>query len=210
MYEDQRLSYIYGSEKTVKRAAKKFTSALKTFPKRINWTKVSFSMGQILESYVSDTDIFIYISSHPDYSYYDTCIHGNATVPNKFDLDKDLEIHVDISEDLFYNRVPVTHEYIEYFENMFVLTFIHELTHTTQFDDDKFEEYKGSKKEQYLSSPFELDAYSAECAYDMVHNNVKRTTTEAYLRYNSVRDRNVFRKFRDMTLEKYTYLKKHK
>ena len=119
-------------------------------------------------------------------------------------------IDVDISEDLFYNRIPVNLEYIKHFESMFILTFIHELTHTTQFDDEIELELNGSQKEQYLSSPFELDAYSAECAYAMVQNGGKRTVTEAYLRYNSVRDRNVFRKFRDMTLTKYTYLKNHK
>ena len=44
----------------------------------------------------------------------------------------------------------------------------------------------------------------------MLQNGGKRTITEAYLRYNSVRDRKVFRKFRDMVLEKFTYLKNHK
>lgn len=209
MSDYKRLSYIYSSEDTARKAAGIFTKAFRKFPKRINWTKVSFKMGQILEKYV-DADIFIYISAEPTYTYYDTCIDGASTVPSLFELDKDIEIDVGISEDLFYNRIPVNDDYIKHFESMFILTFIHELTHTTQFDDEVKMELRGSKREQYLSSPFELDAYSAECAYDMTKNGGKRTTTEAYLRYNSVRDRNVFRKFRDMTLEKYTYLKNHK
>ena len=211
MSDHQRLSYIYNSEDTAREAAGIFAAAFSKFPKRINWTKVSFEMGQILEKYVDPSaDIFIYISAHPTYTYYETCINGASTVPRLDEPDRDLEIDVDISEDLFYNRIPVNPEYIKHFESMFILTFIHELTHTTQFDDEIELELNGSQKEQYLSSPFELDAYSAECAYAMVQNGGKRTVTEAYLRYNSVRDRNVFRKFRDMTLTKYTYLKNHK
>ena len=182
MEDSERLSYIYGGVSVAKSAVKKYTSALLKFPQKI----------------------------HPTYDFYDTCIHGQASVPNRYDYEKDIEIHVDISEDLFYNRILITPEYIQHFERMFVLTFIHELTHTTQYDDKVKEQLSGSKREQYLSSSFELDAYSTECAYEMLQNGGKRTTTEAYLRYNSVRDRQVFRKFRDMVLEKFTYLKNHK
>lgn len=210
MEDSERLSYIYGGVSVAKSAVKKYTSALLRYPQKINWTKVSYKMGQVLEQYVNDTDVFIYISAHPTYDFYDTCIHGQASVPNRYDYEKDIEIHVDISEDLFYNRILITPEYIEHFEKMFVLTFIHELTHTTQYDDKVKEQLSGSKREQYLSSSFELDAYSTECAYEMLQNGGKRTITEAYLRYNSVRDRKVFRKFRDMVLEKFTYLKNHK
>lgn len=210
MEDSERLSYIYGGIVVAQKAIKKFTSALLRHPKKINWTKVSYKMGQVLEQHVIDTDIFIYISADPSYSFYDTCIHGQASVPSKWDCEKDLEIHVDISEDLFYNRILITPEYIEHVERMFVLTFIHELTHTTQYDDKVKEQLRGSKREQYLSSCFELDAYSTECAYEMSLNGGLRTTTEAYFRYNSVRDRKIFRKFRDMTLEKFAYLKNYK
>ena len=186
MEDSERLSYIYGGVSVAKSAVKKYTSALLKFPQKINWTKVSYKMGQVLEHYVNDTDIFIYISAHPTYDFYDTCIHGQASVPNRYDYEKDIEIHVDISEDLFYNRILITPEYIQHFERMFVLTFIHELTHTTQYDDKVKEQLSGSKREQYLSSSFELDAYSTECAYEMLQNGGKRTTTEAYLRLSLI------------------------
>lgn len=210
MEDSQRLSYIYGSVDAAKKASHKYIAALNNFPKRVNWTKVSYRMGQTLESYVGDCDVFIFISENPNYNYFDTCISGQATVPDKINPERDLEIHVDISSDLFNNTIPITKEYEDYFQHMFVLTFIHELTHSTQYDDMIEQKLTGSKKERYLASPFELDAYSTECAYEMHQNGGKRTTTEAYLRYNSVRDRKVFRKFRDMTLEKFAYLKNYK
>jgi hypothetical protein len=208
--DDQRLAYIYGGAEAAKKASKKLTTSLAKFPKKINWTKVSYRMGQSLESYLGDCDVLIDISEKPEYNYYETCISGAATVPSDESPERDVEIHVDLSSDLYNNNILATEEYNEYFEKMFTLTFIHELTHSTQYDDKIPFETKGSRRERYLASAFEVDAYSTECAYDMFAYGGKRTKTESYLRYNSVRDRNVFRKFRDMTLEKYTYLRNYK
>lgn len=203
--DDERLAFIFGGVSAAKKATKKFVNALHKFPRKINWTKISYRMGQSLESYLDcDCDVFIFISQNPQYTHYDTCVSGAATVPNKFSPERDLEIHIDISPDLYNNTIPVTDEYCKYFEKLFTLTFIHELTHTTQYDD--LIEHNDS----YFESPFEIDAYSTECAYEMSLNGGIRTTTEAYLRYNSVRDRKIFQKFRDMTVDKFNYLKNHK
>jgi len=213
MLENRRLSFIYGSIDIAKEAFFSYSSAFESFPHTIQWSTIALSMGQLLESYIATRykcETLVEISCNPEYVLYDTCISGFTTVSSEYCPEKDLEIQIDLSSDLYNNSILMTDDYIRIFQHMFVLTFIHELTHVTQYDDLDVEILKGSKKEQYLSSAFEIDAYSTECAYDVYCNGGFRTKTEAYQRYNAVRDRSVFREFRDTTLEKVTYLQNDK
>ena len=77
------------------------------------------------------------------------------------------------------------------------------MTHSMQFDDNK------DLVDDYYSSPFEIDAYSSELAFDMHLFNRKATECDAYDRYRNV-DKKVSSKMYELAKQKYEYLKKHK
>ena len=77
------------------------------------------------------------------------------------------------------------------------------MTHSMQFDDNK------DQVDDYYSSPFEIDAYSSELAFDMHLFNRKATECDAFDRYRNV-DKKVSSKMYELAKQKYEYLKKHK
>lgn len=203
-FERDRLKFIIGSYIPAKNAFLKIKSFMMTNSHFVKWKNVSKSVSKILTNYTG-TKCKIYFCPNDDFTFYDIVVHGAATVPDEYNCESDLDIYVDMSKDLFSNSLTLSDSFFEEFEKLFILTFIHELTHTTQYDDDI--NYDGSTKLKYLSNPLEMDAYSMELACNMRLYNEKRTYCESYYRYNMLKDRKVFREFVEMTLEKFEFLK---
>jgi hypothetical protein len=146
-----------------------------------------------------------YISIRKDKScaLYELNYDGAANVPQEHYSESEIEITINLSPELYTRQLFIPEEQWEKYEQQFVLTFVHELTHSLQFDDQK------EKFNDYFSSPFEIDAYSSELAFDMFLYKRKEKACDAYARYATI-DTKVFNKMRTLAKEKYQYLKKTK
>lgn len=169
-----------------------------------HWLNTSKVMGKELQKYTG-FDCYVTFRKDPNFALYDISICGSADVPDECYREKELDINIVMSPELYTRKLFLGSDanLIQDIRESFVLTFIHELNHTTQFDD-------GSTYADYYSSPLEIDSYSSELAFDMFLYNRKRSFCESYKRYNTLKKRDVFREFRDMSLRKYQYLKKYK
>ena len=68
---------------------------------------------------------------------------------------------------------------------------------------------KKKKDNDYFSSPFEIDAYSSELAFDMFLYNKEEKTCDSYARYATI-DNKIANKMRSQARKKYSYLKNNK
>ena len=133
-------------------------------------------------------DVEITIQNDDDIIY--PAIAGYAVVPTDEWDAPSLEVIVSIPP----------HMDIDHMRQEFIHTLVHEYTHTTQIDD-------GVDPENYLENPLEIDAYSAEAAYQIAYEEISITETHAF---NSYADGNVsadvMDKFISETIEKSKYI----
>jgi hypothetical protein len=166
------------------------------------WCKCAHSMGAYIEEQIGFS-CYISIRKDKSYALYELNYDGAANVPQEHYSESEIEITINLSPELYTRQLIIPEEQWEKYEQQFVLTFVHELTHSLQFDDQK------EKFNDYFSSPFEIDAYSSELAFDMFLYKKKEKACDAYMRYAKI-DTKVSNKMRTMAKEKYQYLKKTK
>lgn len=171
--------------------------------KKFYWHKIASRIEKQLELY-SNFEIFCEVKSNKSLFDYETIIQGTAIVPSYEFTESEINIDIQVSPTLFATSLPITIDFYFEFEKLFLLTYIHEVAHTTQIDDNC---YQYANFVEYLSNPLEIDAYSSELAFDMFLHDRKRTNCESYRRYNRLKKRDVFREFRDMSMKKYQFLK---
>ena len=114
------------------------------------------------------------------------------------------EITINLSPEFYTQQLSIPEDAWENYKQQLTLTFIHELTHSLQLDDGKKQKYN-----DYFSSPFEIDAYSSELAFDMFLYNKEEKTCDSYARYATI-DTKVSNKMKTLAKEKYQYLKNTK
>ena len=169
-------------------------------------------MSEVLNEYISpkySCDCNVAIVWDDSFVGYDLQVRGAATVLSVDDYDTDIDIDIIISKALYDNDILINPAFCSKLNHVFTLTFIHELTHTTQFDDQSKERLCGNATERYLSSSFEIDAYSMECAYEMFMGDTK-LHIESYLLYQPLRNLATFNTFMKLVDLKLAHLKSYK
>ena len=179
---------------------KGYTKSTKRYIKA--WHDLSREMSDYAEQHF---DFGCYISIRKDRScaLYELNYDGAANVPQEHYEDSEMEISINLSPELYSRQLYIPDEQWIKYKEQFILTFVHEMTHSMQFDDNK------DLVDDYYSSPFEIDAYSSELAFDMHLFNRKATECDAFDRYRNV-DKKVSSKMYELAKQKYEYLKKHK
>tara|TARA_B100001996_G_C18621205_1_gene577802 strand:+ start:482 stop:1096 length:615 start_codon:yes stop_codon:yes gene_type:complete len=170
-----------------------------------NWHACANKMESLLEKELGFS-CYVTIRKDKDHALYDMTFDGAANVPEEHFSESELEITVNLSPEMYTQQLFVPESTWKKYKQHFTLTFIHELTHSLQFDNgDTQNDY-----EDYFSSPFEIDAYSSELAFDMFLYAKPKTQCEAFMRYSKIKDRKIFEKFTNLTEKKYGYLKNNK
>tara|TARA_B100001996_G_C18601001_1_gene569847 strand:+ start:563 stop:1183 length:621 start_codon:yes stop_codon:yes gene_type:complete len=172
-----------------------------------SWRNCSFKMGELIEEQLG-FPCYINIRKDRTHALYELTYDGAANVPQEHYSESEIEITVNLSPELYTHQLYIPEEQWERYKEQFVLTFVHELTHSLQFDDSK-DGQAFNFDSDYFSSPFEIDAYSSELAFDMFLYKKKEKACDAYARYATI-DTKVADKMRTLAKEKYQYLKNTK
>ena len=202
------LDFVKSSLGCIDEAFKEFKDSYNTlkfgFRKPIShWHGCANRMDEILEN---ELDFSCYVNIRKDRSHalYEMTFDGAANVPEEHISESELEITINLSPEFYTQQLSVPEDAWENYKQQLTLTFIHELTHSLQLDDGK-----KKKDNDYFSSPFEIDAYSSELAFDMFLYNKEEKTCDSYARYATI-DNKIANKMRSQARKKYSYLKNNK
>lgn len=202
------LDFVKNSLGCINEAFKEFKDSYNTlkfgFRKPIShWHGCANRMEEILEEEL-DFSCYVNIRKDRTHALYELTYDGAANVPQEHYSESELEITINLSPELYTQQLSIPEDAWENYKQQLTLTFIHELTHSLQLDDGKKQ-----KNKDYFSSPFEIDAYSSELAFDMFLYNKEEKTCDSYARYATI-DTKVSNKMRTLAKEKYKYLKNTK
>lgn len=167
------------------------------------WHECANRTEEILEDELGFS-CYVNIRKDLDHALYEMTFDGAANVPEEHFSESELEITINLSPELYTQQLFIPESTWEKYRQQFTLTYIHELTHSLQFDDQQ------NKYDDYFSNPFEIDAYSSELAFDMYLHDKPKTSCEAFMRYSKINKQKVFKKFIHLTEKKFGYLKKTK
>ena len=199
------LEFIKDSLGCIDQAFKEFKNSYNTKTNRYIklWHECANKTEEILEDELGFS-CYVNIRKDLDHALYEMTFDGAANVPEEHFSESELEITINLSPELYTQQLFIPESVWEKYKQQFTLTYIHELTHSLQFDDQQ------NKYDDYFSNPFEIDAYSSELAFDMYLYAKPKTSCEAFMRYSKIKEQKIFKKFIHLTEKKFGYLKNNK
>ena len=166
------------------------------------WRECAYNMRILLEKEL-DIACYFYIRKDRTCALYELNYDGAANIPQQHYSESEIEITVNLSPELYTRQLSLPEGQWDKYKEQFVLTFIHEMTHSLQFDDEKI------FFEDYFSSPFEIDAYSSELAFDRFLYKREEKACDSYARYATI-DNKIQKQMISLARKKYSYLKNNK
>ena len=100
------------------------------------WHECANRTEEILEDELGFS-CYVNIRKDLDHALYEMTFDGAANVPEEHFSESELEITINLSPELYTQQLFIPESVWEKYKQQFTLTYIHELTHSLQFDDQQ-------------------------------------------------------------------------